>query len=207
VSRAEPNAVVNFEPAHVDPDSLLRRACDGDTSAFADIVRRHQATVFSIGYRMLGRRDAAEDLAQDVFLQLYRKLDSIESSEHLGFWLRRVAANLAIDRLRRAPYAATYALDAAALDVAAEPGAPEATEDHLMTRAVTKLLAELAPAPRAVMVLRYQEDRDVAEIAAALDMPVNTVKSHIKRSLTALRGRMIGARLITTQNPFEEDRP
>jgi RNA polymerase sigma-70 factor (ECF subfamily) len=58
------------------------------------------------------------------------------------------------------------------------------------------LLGELAPHARAVMLLRYQEDRDVAEIAAMLDMPVNTVKSHIKRSLTALRGRMIGARLI-----------
>ena len=46
------------------------------------------------------------------------------------------------------------------------------------------------------MVLRYQEDRDVAEIATVLDMPVNTVKSHIKRSLTALRSRMIGARLV-----------
>jgi DNA-directed RNA polymerase specialized sigma24 family protein len=49
------------------------------------------------------------------------------------------------------------------------------------------------------MVLRYQEDRDVAEIAIALDMPVNTVKSHIKRSLTALRSRMIGAKLITAE--------
>jgi RNA polymerase sigma-70 factor (ECF subfamily) len=49
------------------------------------------------------------------------------------------------------------------------------------------------------MLLRYQEDCDVAEIAEALDMPVNTVKSHIKRSLTALRGKMIGARLITAE--------
>jgi RNA polymerase sigma-70 factor (ECF subfamily) len=198
---------VNFEPAHADTESQLRRARDGDAAAFAHIVRRHQATVFSIGYRMLGRRDAAEDLAQDVFLQLYRKLDSLESIEHLAFWLRRVAANLAIDRLRRAPYSTTYALDEAALDVAAEPGTAEPAEDHLMTRAVTRLLAELAPAPRAVMVLRYQEDRDVAEIAATLDMPVNTVKSHIKRSLTALRGKLIGARLITADNSFEEDPP
>jgi RNA polymerase sigma-70 factor, ECF subfamily len=62
-----------------------------------------------------------------------------------------------------------------------------------------RLLGELAPAARAVMVLRYQEDRDVAEIAATLDMPVNTVKSHIKRSLTAMRGKMIGAQLITAE--------
>ena len=67
------------------------RARAGDAGAFAALVRTHQGSVFSIGLRMLNRRDAAEDLAQDVFLQLYRKLDSIESLEHLGFWLRRVA--------------------------------------------------------------------------------------------------------------------
>jgi RNA polymerase sigma-70 factor (ECF subfamily) len=197
LSRAETNAIVNFESAHADTDSPLRRACQGDTAAFADIVRRHQATVFSIGYRMLGRRDAAEDLAQDVFLQLYRKLDSIESLEHLGYWLRRVAANLAIDWLRRASYSTSQPLDAGA-----ELPAPESDEDLLMTRALTRLLGELAPAARAVMVLRYQEDRDVGEIATALDMPVNTVKSHIKRSLTALRGKLVGAQLI-----IDEERP
>ena len=74
------------------PDSLLLQARAGDRDAFASLVRAHQGSVFSIGLRMLSRRDAAEDLAQDVFLQLFRKLDSIESVEHLGFWLRRVAA-------------------------------------------------------------------------------------------------------------------
>jgi RNA polymerase sigma-70 factor (ECF subfamily) len=173
------------------PDSLLLQARAGDRQAFAALVRAHQGSVFSIGLRMLNRRDAAEDLAQDVFLQLYRKLDHIESLQHLGFWLRRVAANLAIDRLRRAPYTNTQPLDDAI-----EAAAPEPDNDLLMYRELTRLLGELAPHARAVMLLRYQEDRDVAEIAAMLDMPVNTVKSHIKRSLTALRGRMIGARLI-----------
>ena len=77
--------------------------------------------------------------------------------------------------------------------------AQQTEPDPLMSRELARLLGELAPAARAVMVLRYQEDRDVAEIAAALDMPVNTVKSHIKRSLTALRGKMIGAQLITAE--------
>jgi RNA polymerase sigma-70 factor (ECF subfamily) len=185
---------VSPESATVDLPGQLRRAANGDAAAFAFLVRAHQASVYSIGYRMLGRRDAAEDLAQDVFLQLYRKLDSIESLEHLGFWLRRVAANLAIDRLRRAPHGATLPLDAEV-----EVPDPRPDEDPLMSRELARLLSELAPAARAVMVLRYQEDRDVAEIATALDMPVNTVKSHIKRSLTALRGRMIGARLITAE--------
>jgi len=178
----------------VDPPSLLLRARDGDASAFEALVRMHQSSVFSIGYRMLSRRDAAEDLAQDVFLQLYRRLDSIESLEHLGFWLRRVAANLAIDWLRRATHVATQPLEAGA-----EVAAQQPDEDPLLNRELRRMLGELAPAARAVMVLRYQEDCDVAEIATSLDMPVNTVKSHIKRSLTALRGKAIGARLITAE--------
>jgi len=186
---------VHANPAPIDLPALLSRARAGDTSAFEALVRLHQASVYSIGLRMLGRRDAAEDLAQDVFLQLYRRLDSLESFEHLGFWLRRVAANLAIDRLRRSAHSPTLPYEAGI-----EIPAPEAEEsDPLMTRAIAALLGELSPPARAVMVLRYQEDRDVAEIAASLDMPVNTVKSHIKRSLTALRGKLIGARLITAE--------
>ncbi len=113
---------------------MLLRCCgvpgSGDAAAFAALVRMHQGTVFSIGYRMLGRRDVAEDLAQDVFLQLYRKLDSIESLEHLGFWLRRVAANLAIDWLRRAAYNTTQPLDEVP-----EPAAPQQQADPFMEHA------------------------------------------------------------------------
>jgi RNA polymerase sigma-70 factor (ECF subfamily) len=173
------------------PDSLLTQARAGDADAFAALVRAHQGSVFSIGLRMLDRRDAAEDLAQDVFLQLYRKLGDIESLEHLGFWLRRVASNLAIDWLRRLPYTRTQSLDD---DM--QVAAPESFDDPLVDRELARLLAELTPAARAVMLLRYQEDRDLAEIGSMLDMPVNTVKSHIKRSLTTLRARMIGAKLV-----------
>jgi RNA polymerase sigma-70 factor (ECF subfamily) len=178
----------------LDTPSLLLRARAGDASAFESLVRMYQSSVFSIGYRMLNRRDAAEDLAQDVFLQLFRRLDSIESLEHCGSWLRRVAANLAIDWLRRAAHNTTQPLEAGA-----EVPAQQAEEDPLLNRELDRMLGELTPAARAVMVLRYQEDCDVAEIATALDMPVNTVKSHIKRSLTALRGKVIGARLITAE--------
>jgi RNA polymerase sigma-70 factor (ECF subfamily) len=180
-----------MEPAPAMPDSLLTQARAGDADAFAALVRAHQGPIFSIGLRMLNRRDAAEDLAQDVFLQLYRRLGDIESLEHLGFWLRRVAANLAIDWLRRLPYAATQPLD----DDVPEP-VQEGAQDPLLDRALGRLLNELSPPARAVMLLRYQEDRDLAEIGAMLDMPVNTVKSHIKRSLTALRSRMVGAKLV-----------
>lgn len=183
-------------PAQSLPDSLLTQARAGDTGAFATLVRAHQGSVFSIGLRMLNRRDVAEDLAQDVFLQLYRKLDDIESLEHLGFWLRRVAANLAIDRLRRLPYTKTQPLE----EGVEIPAPVESAPDPLMDRELARLLDELSPQARAVMLLRYQEDHDLSEIGAMLDMPVNTVKSHIKRSLTTLRSRMIGARLVDCED-------
>lgn len=179
------------DAAPLELPGVLLRAREGDAAAFATLVRAHQGSVFSIGLRMLNRRDLAEDLAQDVFLQLYRKLDSIESLEHMGFWLRRVASNLAIDWLRRVPYAATQPLD-----TAMEPATDETPDDPLLTRELVRLLGELSPPARAVMVLRYQEDRDLAEIAQMLEMPLNTVKSHVKRSLTTLRSRMIGAQLV-----------
>ena len=180
------------------PDTLLQQARAGSADAFAALVRAHQGSVFSIGLRMLNRRDAAEDLAQDVFLQLYRKLGDIESLEHLGFWLRRVASNLAIDWLRRLPYTSTQPLD----DDVQVP-AQERAQDPLMDRELARMLDDLSPPARAVMLLRYQEDLDLAEIGTMLDMPVNTVKSHIKRSLTALRAKMIGAKLVVN----DEDRP
>jgi RNA polymerase sigma-70 factor (ECF subfamily) len=174
--------------------AALVAARAGDARAFAVLVQRHQRTVYSLALRMLRRPDLAEDLAQDVFLQLYRKLTDIESPSHLGYWLRRVTSNLAIDRLRSAPARAAVPLEEhlepAALDAATE------NADPAFGREVLRVLDDLPPAPRAVMLLRYQEDCDVADIAATLDMPLNTVKSHLKRSLTALRAKLLGVQRI-----------
>lgn len=164
---------------------LLARAISGDAIAFGTLVRRHQRSVYSLALRMLADRHQAEDLAQEVFLQLYCSLGSVESEEHLGFWLRRVTMHRAIDRLRREPKHLTSPLVDAEL-VAGE--APDA--DPILERRLRGLLGELAPAARAVVVLRYQEDLDPVEIARTLKMPVNTVKSHLKRSLAQLRAAL-----------------
>lgn len=172
-------------------DDPLSRARAGETMAFTALVRRHQRAVYSIALRMLSDRHKAEDLAQEVFLQLYRKLDSIESDAHLAFWLRKVTANRAIDRLRQEP-----ALDAIALDGNNDFIADASEDDPLLQRRLGELIAQLPPAPRAVVLLRYQEDLDPVEIARTLDMSINTVKSHLKRSLTTLRARFMRTALV-----------
>ena len=75
----------------------------GITGEFREIVEAHQSRVFSIAYRVLGDRGTAEEVAQDVFLELYRAFDGIASDEHLIAWLRRVAVHRATDALRRRP--------------------------------------------------------------------------------------------------------
>ena len=172
-------------------DELLTRARGGESSAFATLVRRYQRTVYSIALRMLSDRHRAEDLAQEVFLQLHRALGSIDSETHLAFWLRKVAVNRAIDRMRQESRHNSEPLTEAVVVV------DESTEDDpLLHRRMAELLAELSPAARAVVVLRYQEDLDPVDIASTLDMSINTVKSHLKRSLTQLRARVQGTAIV-----------
>jgi RNA polymerase sigma-70 factor, ECF subfamily len=172
-------------------DELLTRARAGEASAFAGLVRRYQRTVYSIALRMLNDRHRAEDLAQEVFLQLYRALDDVESDTHLAFWLRKVAVNRAIDRMRQESRHDSEPLTEAVVVV------DESVEDDpLLRRRMAELLAQLPPAARAVVVLRYQEDLDPVDIASTLEMSINTVKSHLKRSLTLLRARVQGTTIV-----------
>jgi RNA polymerase sigma-70 factor (ECF subfamily) len=160
----------------------LSRARSGDSVAFAALVRGHQRVVYSLALRMLSDPHKAEDLAQDVFMRLHRRLAQIQSDAHLLFWLRKVTTHLAIDRLRQEPRVEVVSLNR-------EPGIPSESPDGdpLLQRQLNALIAQLPPAPRAVVLLRYQEDLDPSEIAETLDMSINTVKSHLRRSLEALR--------------------
>ena len=178
-------------------DHELALARNGDAQALSALVLAHQRSVYSLALRMLGTRDLAEDLAQDVFMQLNRQLNSIESREHLAFWLRKVTAFRAIDQLRRRARAATTSFDEDThlkRDAHAEHYNEAGTSDPLLQRHLKLLLEELSPTARAVVLLRYQEDLDPVDISRTLEMPINTVKSHLKRSLEFMRQKTPGAR-------------
>jgi RNA polymerase sigma-70 factor (ECF subfamily) len=163
-------------------DEQLAKARLGEKNAMGALVRAHQRSVYSLALRMLGTRDLAEDLTQDVFMQLNGNLNSIQSAEHLVFWLRKVTTNRAIDQLRRRARIELTSLDEDAAMFGTVDGG-----DPLLQRHLRLLLSALSPPARAVMLLRYQEDLDPVDIARTLDMPLNTVKSHLKRSLEELR--------------------
>jgi RNA polymerase sigma-70 factor (ECF subfamily) len=162
----------------------LTRAQAGDHEAFAEIVERHEDMVFSLAYHFFNDRARAEEVAQDAFLQLYRNLDTIESEAHLLFWLRQVTTRRCIDLVRRSR------LKAVSLEDAPELHAVEKSSDPLRDRRLRKLLDELPDLQRAVVTLRYQEDLDPMEICRIVNLPVNTVKSHLHRALRALRSKL-----------------
>ena len=166
-------------------EDALARVARGDAAAFADMVREHQSMVFSIAYHFLHDRSLAEEAAQDVFLRLYRNLASIKSPQHLVFWLRKVACRRALDEVRKLPKAPP-----ASLEDVAEPAVDPQGSDPLLSRGLRRLVASLPEDSRAVIILRYQEELDLAEIARVLDLPLNTVKSRLERSLGVLREKL-----------------
>ena len=185
---SEPCATAGDGPGGLE--TALSRAQRGELPAFRELIRSHQDIVYSLALRMVKVREDAEDLAQEVFVSLHHHLGEIVSEAHLLFWLRRTTCHRAIDRLRRRwPHAHVP------LDAIAETPTPERDTDPLLERLLRDLIARLPPMARAVVLLRYQEDLDPPDIAQTLGMPLNTVKSHLKRSLALLRRRCEQLRL------------
>lgn len=176
------SAITNSSVASISPSR------DG----FRDIVERHQSRVYSIAFRILGDCGTAEEVAQDVFLALYRNLDRLQSQEHLLAWLRRVTVHRATDAYRRRASRVEYAADEFCeenmrLDGTGSAVSQGALEPACTTTNIEQMVVNLPPAQRAVLLLRYQEDMMPTEISVLLSMPLGTVKSHLQRALKLLR--------------------
>ena len=167
--------------------SIAATAQEGQPAipSFASVVDTHKGMVYSIAWQFLRDRVAADELAQDVFLQLHKNWARMESAAHLVFWLRKVATHRAIDAARkRKAHAET------SLEETDEPTVLERVHDSFLSSYLQRMVASLPEKQRSVIVLRYQEDMELEEIAKALDMNVSTVKTQISRALDLLRGKV-----------------
>jgi RNA polymerase sigma-70 factor (ECF subfamily) len=152
---------------------------------FAELVRDNQGMVFSLAYHFLRDRALAEELAQDVFLQLHQHLSELESPAHVRFWLRRVTSHRCIDESRRRKLRPRVGLEQVP-----EPAAFQDEGDFLLSATLRKLVATLPERARLVVILRFQEELEPAQIAEVLGIPLGTVKSQLHRSLALLRGTL-----------------
>ena len=164
--------------------------------AFAAAVDSHKAMVYSIAWQYLHDRVAAEELAQDVFLQLHRSWAGIQSPAHLVFWLRKVSIHRAIDAVRKKKAKAETSLEEAD-----EPTVLERMHDSFLASYLNRMVGTLPEKQRSAIVLRYQEEMEVEEIARVLDMKVSTVKTQISRGLDLLRGKV--SRRLGKENKYD----
>lgn len=158
-----------------------------DPTEFRSLVEQHQRMVFSIALRVTRDRGTAEEVAQDVFLELYRSADHLQNADHARFWLRRVAVHRATDALRRKSRQPEAAAEAWLEE---QHGAPAHNGNALqqsVSNRLESMVGSLPEAMRVAVVLRYGEDMTPEEICQTLKQPLATVKSNLQRGLKLLR--------------------
>ena len=156
-------------------------ARNGDRAAFEDLVRRREAWVRALILRSCGDPVIADDLAQQAFLQAWRKLAQLKQPQMFGAWLKRLAVNEWLQHLRKK--------NVPLCDEDWE-GIAEPSRDPSLARDLDSALSALPPAPRLCVVLAYQEQMSHPDIASLTDIPLGTVKSHIRRGAETLRQRL-----------------
>lgn len=167
-------------------EALLARVALGDRAAFSALYDATSAKLLGIALRILRDRDAAEDALQDAFVKIWHKADSYSANGLSPMtWLITVARNTAIDRLRARR-------ETQALDQVPERAAPEATPEGSAiaaseARRIARCLGELAPDRRAAVRGAYLMGESYAELAARFEVPLNTMRTWLRRSLIALR--------------------
>ncbi|MFF5991880.1 RNA polymerase sigma factor [Prauserella flavalba] len=168
--------------AALDDETLVARARDGDTRAYEQLVRRYQGPMYRLALRMLAGSGEAEDVVQEVFLTVWRRLDQLQDDSAFVGWLYRSTTNRCLNVLRaRRPVADVDPDTTATRRVEAQPESAAELNDQVA--ALLKALAQLTPEQRACWLLREVHGRSYEEIARI-----------VRGSTTAVRGRIARAR-------------
>jgi len=167
--------------------AFIKKARNGDLSAFEEIVKRHQRRVYGVARRIVQRHDVADDVTQEAFLKAFQALETFDLSRPFAPWICRIAANLAINHVR-SPRAREEELDEAraeAMHVVEDPSsqALHAEADRELQRAMASLPSD----QRAVLTLRVVEELSYKDIAEALGISIGTVMSRLSRAREKLR--------------------
>jgi RNA polymerase sigma-70 factor (ECF subfamily) len=179
---------------------FVARLIARDEAAFNELVVTYERRVFALVFRMLGRRDEAEDLAQEVFVQVFKAIDQFRGESKLSTWIYRIAVNLCKNRtkyLSRRHAGRQEDVDAMAdratfasakgVSVGDVSRPDELVEGMQLEVVVKRAIAEMDADFRTVLVLRDVEDLSYEEIAAITGLPDGTVKSRIHRGRAQLR--------------------
>lgn len=178
--------------------NILQRARRGESAAFEEIVRAHEKTVYNLALRTLGNREDAEDAVQETFLKAYTALPGFRGESRLSVWLYRITANVCTDMLRRRRETVSLSVDdddgERELDIPDGRFDPAALAEKNAVRAAVRAAMDALPEDsRRVLALRELGGLSYDEIAAALELDLNTVKSRIFRARKKLCAVLAGS--------------
>jgi RNA polymerase sigma factor (sigma-70 family) len=171
-------------------ETLIRRCLRGDQLAWEQIVRQYWRKVFNVAYKFVGKHDEAEDLTQEIFLKIFKSLDTFDRRANFQTWLISISRNLCIDHyrsVRKERETIDRDVDAGELAPASPaPGPVAALEQRDRVQLLRQALAALPATLRTAVLMRDIQELSYQEIADALDLPEGTVKSRINRGRTEL---------------------
>jgi RNA polymerase sigma-70 factor, ECF subfamily len=167
------------------PDSLIEQCLSGDQVAWDTIVRQNWRKVFNVAYKFVGKHDEAEDLTQDIFLKIFKALNTFDRRANFQTWIISISRNLCIDHyrsVRKERQTIAREVDTNDLQPASRERTPYALAEHRDLRAQLKQALETLPSTlRTAVVLRDLQELSYQEIADQLQLPEGTVKSRINR--------------------------
>lgn len=168
---------------------LVRMTLDGDADAYGELVCRYQNTVYAIAYRITGRHEIAEDIAQDAFVDGFVGLSRLSDPEKFAPWMFGFAKRKALHQMSRTKFHED--IDEIADFIPSDAASPEECSiQKERTMAVRSALSHLSEKNRRVATLFYFDGRSVAEIASALNLPTGTVKSRLYETRVKLKGEL-----------------
>lgn len=175
---------------------LIDRICSGDQTAFYELVSRYKRKIYYLAYDITGDHHEAEDISQEVFMKVYRALNSFRRDAKMSSWLHQITVNASIDSLRKKsgrqaktsgdlenvnPEGNLVAAGAHNLDPV------RSTESSQIQNRISQALQKITPKERAVFVMCHYNDLKLKETAEILNVTVGTVKSLLFRAIRKLR--------------------
>jgi len=174
---------------------LIDRFTSGDTNAFQELVERYKKKVYYLAYDITGNHHEAEDISQEVFIKVFRSLNTFRRDAKMSSWLYQITVNASIDSLRKKSSKLETSIDT--LEKAGVQDNPlggstdldpeRSAESLLFQRHISQALQKVSPKERSVFVMRHYNDLKIREIAEILNISTGTVKALLFRAIKKLR--------------------
>lgn len=200
----QPRPVLEMSPDDSD-EAILARFCEGDASAYGDLLKRFQREIYAYLRRYLGQEALAEDVFQNTFIQVYQKARQFEAGRKVRPWLYAIATHQAIDMLRRLNRRSAVSLEQmtagdeydgkawSEMLVSSEPEPSSGLELTEQRERVVQALETLPEHLRLTVILAYYQGLKYKDIADIMKIPVGTVKSRLHAAMGKLQEALVAA--------------